>query len=723
MSSQAVRGWAAASAAGVPHFPLTRDKEAIGVFPLHIQHEINATAATEERLQAGWPEAVVLRHWRQSTWYELPYFFLPAFPKLALEQVRSFATFGRLFANAIFIHDRVADSDVAAHDAATTTLRIMAMQFEAYRLLLPLFPATSPFWERLRGDLSAYADACIEERRFASGERPWSDLTEEVALRIAAGKSGVSRVIVAGLAELGQEEGLIAPLTSALDHYNIACQMWDDLNDWRDDLQHRVPSLLLVRVVPARPTDQDPGALRRETGRLAREIYYGGHAGYVLELALSSLDAADRAKELAPTLPWFGLTEILRRKYQAALQDLTRIMKSNVLRARKQSRLTLSLPEAPGGFLGTAWAGARFLVQQWQRGFGEARDIAQFAEEVGFSSGSGARYGDVFQRALILDALCEADEVLLGQLRPLLDAEADYLLSRRLTTGIGGWAYFQDLPELPPDADDLAQIMQALLRVGRRADVVAHAEEPLEVLLRDGALPDGSLKTWIVPAANRTLEQERQAEFVERLWNDGAHDEVIGNLLYALKLYDGARFEAVIKRGTAYLEGRQHSDGTWSSMWYHGYFYAVYVGVRLFAVERPGSPFTRRALAFLRSGQRADGGWGVEGEESDALSTALSLLALAAGGRCSGDAGDPARAHRALSFLASTRGEDGSWPSQKLIYVGRGTCHGSRTLTTTFVMKAALCWHRHEVSLALALEGEAAGRLANGAATAHLEAS
>lgn len=316
------------------------------MFPPHVQSEIALVAGAELRLQTGWPDAVAVRLWQQSMWYELPYFFLPAFPSLSLPAVRPLALFGRLFASSIFLHDPIADRDVLAHDAARTTLRIMAMQLEAYRALHGAFVPGAALWDRLRSYLSDYAAACLDELDIASGARPWRDYTEDMAIRIAIGKSGLSRAIVAGLVELAHDETLLEPLLASLDHFNIACQMWDDLKDWRDDLQHGMPSLLLSRVVSERPAR---GELAGAIDRVARELYYGGHANYVLERALAALDVSERLKQRVPDLPWYRMADVIRSRLQDTLRDLTRIIDRNVERARRHapSELTPSEEQAP----------------------------------------------------------------------------------------------------------------------------------------------------------------------------------------------------------------------------------------------------------------------------------------------------------------------------------------------------------------------------------------
>ena len=64
--------------------------------------------------------------------------------------------------------------------------------------------------------------------------------------------------------------------------------MWDDLQDWKEDLQQGTPSLLLARLVSERPARLEGEAGRDVIKQLARELYYGGHARHVLELTLTA---------------------------------------------------------------------------------------------------------------------------------------------------------------------------------------------------------------------------------------------------------------------------------------------------------------------------------------------------------------------------------------------------------------------------------------------------
>jgi squalene-hopene/tetraprenyl-beta-curcumene cyclase len=613
-----------------------------------------------------------------------PYLFLAAFPRLTRQDAELVAVAGRLYLNSMLVLDEVIDRSHDSKQTVTGTLRAEAMRFEAYQLLYRMFPPQAAFWQHFRTYLVDYSRACIEERRFAEGQRPWSEYTEELALFLARGKNGVAKATIAALVELAGDDRHQASLTaSVIDHYT-AWQMWDDLCDWKVDLRAGVPSLLLARVLHEQPPEAEREALIKP---LAREIYYGGHARYVLDMALDLLADADReAAVVDEQLAWREVIARLRAECSALRQDVERIVRGNVERAREQPAFELVLPAAEDPRRHLAEEALGFVVEQWRYGFGEARHIMHLTHAEGFSAASEYHFGDVFQRALIADALCDANEALDGTLQPVVEHEARYLLSRCETTGVGGWRYFQTVSEVAPDADDLGQVMQVLLRAGLRGEAEQSCEGPLAVLLRDRARPDGSIETWIVPAADRTPEQERQLRFNEEKWGTGPDNEVVANLLYALTLYDRERFADTVRRGIGWLATRQEADGSWPSTWYYGPFYGTYVCLRLLAAVCPEAPEIAAAARFLESTQRIDGGWGA-GAESDPLSSALAILGLRT---AEGRATPPSPlVQRGMDYLTSVGQRSDPWPEVRFIKPRLNDPYGSRTMTAAYMMKAA----------------------------------
>jgi squalene-hopene/tetraprenyl-beta-curcumene cyclase len=659
-----------------------------------IQQKSDTVKAVLDQMTEKWRGSVSLEgnfNDPKTTIYDCyPFLFLKAFPLIDTESVDLLAIAGRLYATSIIIYDRIMERNNTAYLATNQAFSLQAMQWEANRLLHRLFPPDSIFWNRFQEYLVQHTEACILEQNFASGKRVWSEYTEEIALRIAVGKNGISRTAIAGLVEIVKDESFFKPLVESINQFNIACQMWDDLCDWKQDLQSATPSLLLSRFIKERPSFSSASDGAEKMKELARELYYDGHARFILELALESLDKANESAASVPELEWHHIIADLRNRCQALLKDVEQIVSNNISRVEKQPSFDLNLPPALNLWQQVAWDALGFVIEQWRLGFGEARHIMHLAREEGFGAEMEYHYGDLFQRALIADAFCDVDMVLKGSLEPVLRYETDYLLSCRQNSGVGGWKYFYNVPEIALDADDLGQIMQVLLRTERRTEAVSFCEGPLEVLLRDNIRTDGSIETWIIPAKGRSPEQERQAEFNQMKWGTGPDIDVMANFLYGLALYDSDRFSETILRGALYLETLQCEDGSWESRWYYGPFYGTYVCLRLLDLVRPDSSSIESAQRFLLNCRHSDNGWGMN-IESDPLSTALALLGLAYTDKY-GDCIGKSEIEQSLEYLNREKESDGGWRNIPFIRPRMSDSYGSRTITSMYVLKAATAW-------------------------------
>jgi uncharacterized ParB-like nuclease family protein len=324
------------------------------------------------------------------------------------------------------------------------------------------------------------------------------------------------------------------------------------------------------------------------------------------------------------------------------------------------------------------------LEEERSCGYSQASHWIKHKDEI--TGRAGMLRGDIFARAIIADALCDARDAGLVEASAVLAAECAHFIEQRQRSGIGGWVYFPGLPGLPPDADDLAQVMQVLVRCRRIADILAFVEPPLSTLLSDCRHPNGAIDTWIIPRHNRNVEQQIQAAYIAKVWGDTHDVEVIANLLYAIALYDLKRFERIVREGAIYIRDRQQTAGNWTATWYAGPFYGTFACVRLLAFVGDYEPLSR-ARAFLLDGQLHDGGWG-NGEPSDQLSTALAicaLLALAGGTVMEADVLPAAR--RGGEFLFATTACD-DWRAPRFLHRDTRVGYASSAITAAYALKA-----------------------------------
>ncbi|HLI72103.1 MAG TPA: prenyltransferase/squalene oxidase repeat-containing protein [Ktedonobacteraceae bacterium] len=667
-------------------------------FPSRVWQGAMRTRERASLLNEHWKDLNLCKNDPVNIYDCYPYLFADVFPRIEPALLADFSLATKLLASSLLYADKLMDLNLLPYDTTLLLEHIFAFQLEGYTLLQKLFPPDSPFWPRFRSYFAHYQRVCLLEKQFANGSISWKELDEKTAMDIAVGKTGLSRGVPAGLAALSGDEEYMEVFNESLDLYNFAHQMFDDLSDWKEDYLHQSPSLLLSRWLPERPDKPSVDDL----DLLARELYYDGHACVILQLAIDALARANNLLADIPDITWPIVVGDLHERCEGLLSDILRITETNRRRASRRVAFHLELPPARSDCELLAWQALRYLIRQWQLGFGEACHIMRFPYAGGFSGPSEYQSGDIFQRAILVDILWQASQAFQLDFRPILDFEIDYLLERRCRDGIGGWSYFPDLPELSPDADDLAQVIQALLHTGRREAIQEYAEPALATLLTDNAHEDGSFETWIIPLEHRTPKQEKQLACANVLWGTGADVDVMANLLYALALYDYERFASTIQAGVAYIEAHQQANGSWSSTWYHGPYYGTYVCLRLLAKVKAASPALERAGEFLRASQRPDGSWSLEADgEGDVLGTALALSGLSFLAK-PGEAMPPT-VEQALHFLKrSFDEEEQAWPYCRFIRMelGRPTGqisavleYGSQTITTAFVLQAMVAWH------------------------------
>jgi squalene-hopene/tetraprenyl-beta-curcumene cyclase len=633
------------------------------------------------------PKVVVTNHC-------YPFLFADEFPLVPLQDVRKIAVAGCFYMEHLLMQDKLIDGHEISDGPSRCRFSLKSALYheESIAILQSLFVPESPFWCCLEEYHKEFARAVFVEATKHVGRMSPYPLKE--LWQIAMGKSALAKAATAALALLAHEEEKIAPLALTQDWAAVGLQLHDDLKDWKTDYQRGHYSYVLTRAIFEGGFEEEVASGDRpDIDAIGRTLYYSGLADAVLDEVDHAYQEALRNVIDMNCPHWVDYIRLLLRQCSNLKADLNEIANRNLEQARKRPRFDLTLPPPCDEWQGIAWDALRFIIRQWQLGFGEARHMMRLIVEEGFNTDREFHYGDVFQRALIADTLCDVNALLDDRLHPVIEHEVDHLKDSRLTYGVGGWSYFPSLPELSPDADDLGQVMQVLLRSGHQEDVATYCEKPLTVLLQDNAHPDGSFETWIVPATGRTPQQERQAEFNLSHWGAGPHNEVIANLLYALVLYDSERYAEVIQHGIAYLETQQDDDGSWESRWYYGLYYGTYVCLRLFAATRPASLAIHRAVHFLQKAQLLDGGWGWDGT-SDPLSTSLALLGLASAQRGSCDTDDLDRAHQALSYLRHVRAPDNSWSNVRFIRPRMNDPYGSRSITTMYVLKAATAWHR-----------------------------
>ncbi len=624
-------------------------------------------------------------HARSNYYDYYPFLFRKDFPTVSDAQLKVIAVSGVLYLNHLLLVDNIVDTD--ALEAYHYPLLSSLLHEQAILRLTPLFRPDSCFWDCLSTYHRDFASATLAEKRIHF--RRICSYTKEEFFRIASGKAGVSKAACAALAILSNSPERLDWLSRTQDLFNAALQMYDDVKDWKDDYARGNYSYLITRALTAFRLPPDvPASEMPDTDALGNHLYYSGHVEEALTFASAwcteALEGLDRQKVAG----WIQVVQKLRSQIELLRDDFGQIRVRMILRSK--------------GFLAEGMeaitkGATRFLMEQHAAGYPEAQHRMGFISPAEPVEGR-VHSGCVFQRAIIADVLLDLrDRGLLAE-SEAIPSELAYLIQSRLTHVRGGWNYFPTLRNLPPDADDLGQILQVLVR-GGYPSISNLVDDDIHLLFDKNGHDDGSFETWIV---DRGASDENTALFVQAIsdsWGDGPDVEVVANMAYGLRLYDPSRFSTRIQRAAEFVESKQTEAGNWLPTWYGTTFYGSYVSTRLLGALESKSPSLARAADFILKAQRQDGGFG--DKCSTPLETALALLMTAGPLKTTREWSTCRK--RALNYLKLAAADDYTWGASVFIQMdanrarrsSRGyrpniLTYSSRTLTTAFVLKALL---------------------------------
>jgi squalene-hopene/tetraprenyl-beta-curcumene cyclase len=238
----------------------------------------------------------------------------------------------------------------------------------------------------------------------------------------------------------------------------------------------------------------------------------------------------------------------------------------------------------------------------------------------------------------------------------------------------GGWS-FEYCNTWYPDVDDTAAIITGFLKhdpSSATSEVVQRAVDWMISMQND----DGG---WAAFDKNNDKIFLNDLPFSDMAsLSDPSTPDIVGRVLEALGLLDDPRHRDVCARGIAYLRKTQEPEGSWFGRWGVNYVYGTSNVLCALSRQRIGAadPMVARAVAWLRSVQNADGGWGECLESygnralmgkgrSTASQTAWALMGLLA----YLPAEDPA-IERGIAWLVATQTPAGSWDEAEFTGTG-----------------------------------------------------
>ncbi|MFT9187128.1 MAG: squalene--hopene cyclase [Acetobacter orientalis] len=256
--------------------------------------------------------------------------------------------------------------------------------------------------------------------------------------------------------------------------------------------------------------------------------------------------------------------------------------------------------------------------------------------------------------------------------KQILNVEGDWAINK---PGLapGGWA-FQYGNDYYPDVDDTAVVGMLLHREGDEAN--AEALERARQWIIGMQSTNGGWGAFDIDNNKELLNHIPFSDHGALL--DPPTADVTARCVSFLAQLGHPEDQQVIDRGFEYLRKHQEQDGSWFGRWGTNYVYGTWSVLCAFnaAGISHDDPAVVRAVEWLRSVQRPEGGWGegcesyeggAHGTYSESLpsQTAWAVLGLMAAGRRD----DPAVA-KGVAWLASQQDDNGEWHEDPYNAVG-----------------------------------------------------
>ncbi len=222
----------------------------------------------------------------------------------------------------------------------------------------------------------------------------------------------------------------------------------------------------------------------------------------------------------------------------------------------------------------------------------------------------------------------------------ILDEPGDWRESRPALPG-GGWAFQYANPHYP-DLDDTAVAAWVL----QQADPETYRESLTRATdwLAGMQSSNGGFAAFDVDNIYYYLNEIPFADHGALL--DPPSSDVTARCVGLLALHGEVRHQEAVKRGLDFLFKEQEATGAWFGRWGSNYIYGTWSVLEALRLARIGTDHVavRRAVRWLKSVQRPDGGWGESNdtyldprlagqfEHSTSFQTAWALLGLMAAG-------------------------------------------------------------------------------------------
>ncbi len=655
-------------------------------------HDIKKTDMAPSDVQMG-----EIQKLKGNFYVAYPFLFESHYTNIDKEALEKLALAGNIYFTYLLTFDELFDGDAKSSAIVVAHL----LHEHAINLLYEMFPAQSPFWSLFKKYENEFLCSVTREYNAIKKIMEGKYIDDNDLIMMVRNRSSFAKCATAGLWVLSGCKGESNAFDKTQEFFHVGLQMLDDLKDWKDDYRKKRPSYLLsLALSDERILEALNRAQSDDYGVLGRGIYYSGIAENLLQTAKNFFIDALKSCEPYNVPQWKMLVENHIKEITNACNDL-RETKLWLLEKREKVRIihsgkARSSPNMVGLIANTPYRqtllrGLSFLQIEQKHDYPEmTHRMALPRFDKNNSGNSFVVCSNLFQRTVVLDIFIDLKRLLNGAVdKKIISAELSILETSKARLVRGGWSYFPNYPWLPPDADDLAQMIQIFVKTAHPR-IHELVEEPIKLLIDSNRFPDGTFRTWILDPNDNSEIQQVLKKTVETHWGEryGKDIEVTTNMLYALLVYNKERYHTIISKGIAAVLAAQAPNGLWHSGWYWGPFYGTYVATRLLSSSRFKTESLQITKDYLINNQHNDGGWGYR--QSDPLNTALSILTL----KNIEDANHVISHEiyeRAISYLSSEQKVAGSWrqvPFIKMLIGRKEITYQSETITTAYVLKA-----------------------------------
>lgn len=178
-------------------------------------------------------EKQILPERDKSLYFLYPYLFEDYFEGLTEDVLLDIATAGALYSDIILFYDKWQDNDVPFNIQNVMDKTILAQ--ECIKILCNYFENSSPFWKHMESYTAQYMTAVNIER--SKHHKIISRYDQSEIEAVLSGKSAIAKTTVAAMAFLTGKEAYLDKIEKSQDSYAYAFQLFDDMRDWKYDLE------------------------------------------------------------------------------------------------------------------------------------------------------------------------------------------------------------------------------------------------------------------------------------------------------------------------------------------------------------------------------------------------------------------------------------------------------------------------------------------------------